>query len=232
MRKILIFVLLWTLGQAAHGADKRYTVVTVDVKREKLQLFLGDEAHQPFMGFARLSSWLEGRGAKLDFAMNAGMYHADLSPVGLLVQEGKQMAPLNLDDGAGNFFLKPNGVFLVTAAGPQVVESSQYAAVKGKVQLATQSGPLLVLDGVMHPGFREESRSRHIRNGVGVANGKVLFVISEKPVTLYEFAAFFRDTLKCRNALYLDGAISRMYSEKLKRNDGGVNLGPILGVVR
>ena len=232
MKKILMFALLWTLGQAVHGADRRYTVVTVDVKREKLQLFLGDEAHQPFMDFARLSSWLEKRGGKLDFAMNAGMYHADFSPVGLLVQEGKQVAPLNLADGAGNFFLKPNGVFLVTEDGPQVVESSQYSAVKGKVRLATQSGPMLLWDGVMHPGFREESRSRHIRNGVGVVNGKVLFVISEQPVTLYAFAAFFRDELKCKNALYLDGSISRMYSEKLKRNDGGANLGPMFGVVR
>ncbi len=227
-----MFVLLWTLEQAVHGADSRYTVVAVDVKREKLQLFLADEAHKPFMSFARLSSWLQGRGGKLDFAMNAGMYHPDFSPVGLLVQEGKQVAPLNLAEGAGNFFLKPNGVFLVTQAGPQVVESRHYAAVKGKVLLATQSGPMLLSDGVMHPAFREASRSRHIRNGVGVANGKVLFVISNEPVTFYAFAAFFRDELKCRNALYLDGAISSLYSEKLKRNDALATLGPILGVVR
>lgn len=232
MKKILMLLVLWTLGQGAHGADKRFTVVTVDVRREKLQLFLNDEQTRPFNGFARLVPWLERRGGKLDFAVNAGMFHADFAPVGLLVQDGRQVASLNLADGGGNFFWKPNGVFLVTAAGAQVVESSAYAAVKGKVRLATQSGPMLLLDGVMHPGFRAESQSRNIRNGVGVANGKVLFVISEVPVTFYEFAAFFRDKLKCRNALYLDGAISRMYSAKLKRNDGGADLGPILGVVR
>ena len=232
MKKILMLVVLWMLGQGAHGADQRFTVVTVDVRHQKLQLFLNDEETRPFNGFARLAAWLERRGGKLDFAVNAGMFHADFGPVGLLVQDGRQVAPLNLADGTGNFFLKPNGVFLVTAAGAQVVESSAYPAVKGKVRLATQSGPVLVLDGVMHPGFRAESQSRNIRNGVGVANGKVLFVISEVPVTFYEFAAFFRDELKCRNALYLDGAISRLYSARLKRNDGGANLGPILGVVR
>jgi uncharacterized protein YigE (DUF2233 family) len=232
MKKRLMLVLLWVLGQTAHSAEQPYTVVTVDLRQEKLQLFLNDEARRPFMGFARLASWLEGKGGKLDFAVNGGMFHADFSPVGLLVQEGKQVAPLNLSDGAGNFFLKPNGVFLVSASGAQVVESSAYKALKEPVQLATQSGPMLVWDGVMHPAFREESRSRHIRNGVGVANGKVLFVISNVPVTFYEFAAFFRDQLKCKNALYLDGAISSMYSEKLKRHDSMANLGPILGIVR
>ena len=234
MKKILMLILLWTLGQGAHGAGKRFTVVTVDVKREKLQLFLNDDAGRPFKSFARLSSWLEGRGGKLSFAVNAGMYHADFSPVGLLVQEGRQVAPLNLDDGVGNFFLKPNGVFLVSAAGAQVVESSAYGALKAKVHLATQSGPLLLHGGVMHPAFRRESTSRHLRNGVGVgaASGKVLFVISEEPVTFYELAAYFRDVLKCRDALYLDGAISSLYSDKLKRHDVRAHLGPMLGVVR
>jgi uncharacterized protein YigE (DUF2233 family) len=113
-----------------------------------------------------------------------------------------------------------------------VVESSEFPALRGKVQLATQSGPLLLRNGVMHPAFRANATSRHIRNGVGVVGNKVIFVISNEPVTFYELAAFFRDELKCRDALYLDGAISRMYSEQLKRHDGGADLGPMLGVLR
>ena len=232
MKKILWFILLWMLAPSVHGAQKRFTVTAVDVRREQLALFLNDEAGQPFKGFARLSSWLEGRGKQLDFAVNAGMYHADFSPVGLLVQDGKQAAPINLDDGVGNFFMKPNGVFLVTASGPRVLASAEYPRIKGKVLLATQSGPLLLRNGVMHPAFRANATSRHFRNGVGVKGGKVLFVISEEPVTFYELAAFFRDQLKCRDALYLDGSISSMYSARSKRMDARAHLGPILGVVR
>ena len=232
MKNILWLILLWALMPFAHGAEKRFTVTVVDVRREQLALFLNDEAGQPFKDFARLSSWLEGRGKKLSFAVNAGMYHADFSPVGLLVQEGRQAAPLNLDDGVGNFFMKSNGVFLVTSRGPRVVAAAEYARIKGPVLLATQSGPLLLRNGVMHPAFRADATSRHIRNGVGVKGGKALFVISEEPVTFYELAAFFRDQLKCRDALYLDGSISSMYSSKWKRMDARAHLGPILGVLR
>ena len=232
MKNILVLLLLWSLGLKVHGAEKKFTVVTVDPQREQLALFLNDEDNQPFKDFARLSAWLEGRGKKLALAVNAVMYHANFAPVGLLVQQGRQAAPLNLDDGAGNFFMKPNGVFLLGASGPRVIESSEYPSVRGKVRLATQSGPLLLRHGVMHPAFQANSRSRHIRNGVGVVGKKVLLVISDEPVTFYELAAFFRDKLKCRDALYLDGAISRLYSRELGRNDPGAQLGPILGVVQ
>lgn len=232
MKKLLLAVLLCSLGVTAHCAEPRFTVVTVDTQRERLALFLNDDTGAPFKSFARLAAWLQGRGETLAFAANAGMYHADFSPVGLLVQAGRQVAPLNLDDGTGNFFMKPNGVFLLGAAGPRVVESSEYPALGGKVTLATQSGPLLLRNGVMHPAFQADSRSRHIRNGVGVVGHKVMLVISDEPVTFFELAAFFRDKLKCRDALYLDGAISGIYSQKLKRNDAGAYLGPMLGVLQ
>jgi uncharacterized protein YigE (DUF2233 family) len=231
MKKLLLLVLLWALGQAAHGAQKRFTVVSVDTRREKLELFLNDDVDRPFKGFARLSSWLQGRGKKLTFAVNAGMFEPDFSPVGLLVQDGAEAAPLNLRDGAGNFYMKPNGVFLIAASGPRVVASSEYPALRGKIRLATQSGPLLLRDGKMHPKFAPDSSSRQMRNGVGVVGSKVLFVISEEAVTFYELAAFFRDQLHCRDALYLDGAISSLYSDKLKRSDAAAELGPIVGLV-
>lgn len=224
------------LGLAASGAwaapdqDARFTVTTIDTSRQQLELFLNDEAGQPFNSFARLAAWLQKRNKRLSFAVNAGMYHADFSPVGLLVQDGKQVAPLNLDDGVGNFFLKPNGVFLVTQSGPKVVESSDYPALARDARLATQSGPLLLRDGVIHPAFNPASASRHIRNGVGVAGTKAIFVISNHAVTFHEFAVFFRDNLKCKDALYLDGSVSSLYSRTLGRNDAAAKLGPILGV--
>lgn len=230
MKRLLTFVLFCLLGRAAH-AEPRFTVVTVDPAREPMQLFLKDDSGAPFKTFKRLAAWLEARGQVMSFAMNGGMYHADFAPVGLLVQNGKQAAPLNLADGKGNFFLKPNGVFLLTTAGPMVIASTEYPYVKHKVVLATQSGPLLLRHGVIHKAFSPKSVSRHIRNGVGVVDGKAVFAISDGPVTLHEMAVYFRDTLKCRDALYLDGAVSAIHAPALGRSDSRGALGPIIAVL-
>jgi len=235
MRKLLLLLALCLAGAAslasAAAAEPRYTVVKIDVRKERLELFLHDDSGAPFKRFDRLEAWLAARNRQLVFAMNAGMYHADFSPVGLLVQEGREEAPLNLAAGAGNFFLKPNGVFLVSDAGPRVVESSEYAALpKEGVRLATQSGPLLLRRGVVHPAFIPDSDSRKIRNGVGVSGHTAIFVISEQPVNFYEFALYFRDVLHCRDALYLDGTVSALHSLALRRSDFTRELGPILGM--
>ena len=236
MRKLLLLLALCVAGAAglasAAAAEPRYTVVKIDLRRERLELFLRDDTGAPFKRLDRLEAWLAARNRQLVFAMNAGMYHADFSPVGLLVQEGQEVAPLNLAAGTGNFFLKPNGVFLVSDEGrPRVVESSEYAALpKDGVRLATQSGPLLLRRGVVHPAFIPDSDSRKIRNGVGVSGHTAIFVISEQPVNFYEFARYFRDVLHVRDALYLDGTVSALHSPALGRSDFTRELGPILGV--
>jgi uncharacterized protein YigE (DUF2233 family) len=159
------------------------------------------------------------------------MYEADASPVGLLVVDGVQKSALNLGSGAGNFFLKPNGVFLIDAAGPRVVESSAYAVGARGVRLATQSGPLLLTDGRVNPAFRPGSTSRLIRNGVCAKGRTAYFAISNVPVNFHEFALFFRDVLQCRDALYLDGVVSSLHSAALGRSDDLTELGPMLAVV-
>lgn len=230
MKTGLLLVLI-AFSSLVQAREPRYTVVRVDTRTQDLRLFLGDEQGVPFHRFAKLDAWLKPQGKRLRFAMNAGMYEPDYSPVGLFVADGKAMTPLNLADGKGNFYLKPNGVFPVTDAGPRVVESTQYPAVARDVRLATQSGPLLLQDGTIHPGFDRASTSRHIRNAVGVNGDTAYFVISDEPVTFYELALYFRDTLHCANALYLDGAISSLYAPDLGRRDAKSRLGPIIGVV-
>jgi uncharacterized protein YigE (DUF2233 family) len=225
---------------------KPYSVCTVDARRDDLRLFLADEAGQPYRGFDALAQALSARGQTLAFAMNAGMYHPDISPVGLFVADGKEIAPLSIASGKGNFFLKPNGVFHVTDTGADalrlrfgVTETGRFAALGsgasrlGKVVLATQSGPMLLIGGKVHPAFRPDSDSRLLRNGVGLVSPQVaVFAISDAPVNFYEFALLFRDVLGCRDALYLDGNISSLRAEELKRNDALHLLGPIIGVVR
>jgi len=210
---------------------KRFTICRVNVRQEHLQLFLRDDKGQPFKRFGRLTRWLEPRGQKVVFAMNAGMYHADLMPVGLLVAGGQQLAPLNPTNGDGNFYLKPNGVFVLTETGARVIESSEYLKVRERVSLATQSGPLLVRHGQLHPAFGAAANSRFIRNGVGVPSpGVAMFVITDAPVNFYEFAILFRDKLDCPDALYLDGSISSLHAPQLKRSDSLVDLGPMIAV--
>jgi uncharacterized protein YigE (DUF2233 family) len=213
-------------------AGKRITVCRVNLRTQPLQLFLRDTAGHPFHDFTRLAAWLKRRGKTLTFAMNAGMFHADFSPVGLMVAGGKQFSPINTKNGRGNFFLKPNGVFAVTHTEGYVVESSEYVSLpKQRVVLATQSGPLLVRNGKIHPAFNAGSESRLLRNGVGMSSSETaVFAISNDPVNFHEFATLFRDVLRCPNALFLDGNISSLYSTKLKRNDFRRELGPIIGV--
>jgi uncharacterized protein YigE (DUF2233 family) len=210
----------------------RFTTIRVDVRKERLELFLRDDVGHTFQRFDRLKSWLASRNQRLRFAMNAGMFQPDFSPVGLLVQEGQQVSPLNLSDGTGNFFLQPNGVFFVSESGPRIVTSTEYPALAQGVRLATQSGPLLVRNGALHPAIDAGSTSRLLRNGVGISGDTVIFVISEQPVNFYELAIYFRDELHCPDALYLDGVVSSLYSTDLQRNDSRADLGPIVAVVQ
>jgi uncharacterized protein YigE (DUF2233 family) len=213
------------------SAGNRFTVCRVEVRKERLQLFHRNESGAPFKRFDVLGPWIEARGRKLVFAMNAGMYHPDYSAVGLYIAEGRQESPVNHAEGNGNFFLKPNGIFLVTSGVARVIETSEFPAIKERVELATQSGPLLVRGGKMHPAFNFQSQSRLFRNGVGVPSPDVaLFVISEGPVNFHQFATFFRDGLRCPDALFFDGTVSSLHAPVLKRSDFRIDLGPIIGV--
>lgn len=218
---------------ASTAASTPFTTCRVDLKSERLELFWRDDAGHPYRQFSALRDGLDAQGKKLLFAVNAGMYKPDYAPVGLFVADGREFVPLNHHVGSGNFSQQPNGVFLVDGNAARVMTTDDYAREQPKPVLATQSGPMLVHDGeittsaVMNPN----STSKKIRNGVcAPAPGTVVFAISDSPVTFYEFAVFFRDTLHCREALYLDGSISSLYAPRLNREDRGSDMGPILGV--
>jgi uncharacterized protein YigE (DUF2233 family) len=211
--------------------DTRATVCQVSIGSDNLQLFLKDDSGAPYTSFRRLAQALASQGERLTFAMNAGMYREDYTPVGLLVSDGRQLHRLNLASGFGNFYLKPNGVFLLDSTGARIVESSEYRSLQAPPTLATQSGPLLVQGGQINPALNPQGTSRLIRNGVGVIGAtRAVFAISEDPVSFYEFAQLFRDGLKCPDALYLDGNVSSLYVRSLGRDDEHVPIGPIVAV--
>src|SRR5215510_2926666 len=224
-------VIALALLVSAHASAAEFTTVEVDTSKEQLALFLADENGVPFGEFQKLEGHLSRRGQTLKFAMNAGMYHADRMPVGLLVINGQQLAPLNTGRGQGNFYLAPNGVFALTSRGPIVIETSEYPKIAGSVLLATQSGPMLLTKGVVNAQFSATSASRLIRNGVCARGPKAYFVISETPVNFYEFASYFKNQLGCRDALYFDGVVSSLHSTAHGRSDRRAQLGPIIAVV-
>lgn len=166
-------------------------------------------------------------------AMNAGMYHADMEPVGLYVEAGVEIAPLNRDDGFGNFFLKPNGVFFVNEDGSAgVLETDAFAEAGIEPAFATQSGPMLLMDRAIHPRFLPDGTSKFIRNGVGVrSDGTVVFAITRDKVSLGSFARLFRDVADCENALFFDGAVSSLALGGDMVIDSGEPAGPVAVVV-
>ncbi|MEM9494925.1 MAG: phosphodiester glycosidase family protein [Pseudomonadota bacterium] len=215
-----------------------YVVCRVSGADGDIRMFLNNAAGAPFGHFRHVDDALRENGERLAFAMNAGMYAPDRAPAGLYVEAGATLKAANTNEGPGNFHLKPNGVFWVAedddgVRRAHVTTTEKYlAADEKKVRYATQSGPMLVIDGVMHPRFLEDATSKKRRNGVGVTDaGEVIFVLADAPVTFHDFAAFFRDDLKTPDALFLDGSISRVYAPSLARHDRGAALGPIVGVV-
>ena len=168
------------------------------------------------------------------FATNAGMYTPEYEPAGLYVENGVERKRLNTrKSGYGNFHLQPNGVFWVKGRKAAVTSTSAYARLMPRADLATQSGPMLVIDGKLNPRFDEDGPSRNIRNGVGVTKaGRVAIAISEVPVSFGAFARLFRDHLKCPNALYFDGSVSQLRIAGQFRPTFGPRLGPMLAVYR
>lgn len=167
------------------------------------------------------------------FAMNAGMYNDKYAPIGYTVIDNQEILSLNLKEGVGNFHLMPNGVFWQDKDGFYIHESHQMHALlqQGKRPVfATQSGPMLVIDGEIHPKFDPNSTSYKIRNGVGICHGRINFVISDEPVNFYQFAQLFKHELNCQNALFLDGGTaSALYSKELLRSDNK-NMGVMIVV--
>lgn len=218
-------------GNRACAATPIYTVLQFDARHDNLLMVWRDPRGQPYRRLASLAQSLKAQGLTLKYAMNAGMFHADLSPVGLFISAARQERPLNLQTGSGNFFLQPNGVLLLARSGPKILRSDEFPSLREPVYFATQSGPLLLRQGRMHPAFDRFSRSRQIRNAVAIGQGRVYFVISNQPVSFYELASYLRDSLQSTEALYLDGAVSSLYSPPLQRDDNRAELGPMLAVL-
>ncbi len=238
LKKItFLFLLFATTGMAA--PEKKivegvtYHILQVSPDRIHL-LWKGDDGQQ-LRNFPAASKFLKGKGIALETLMNGGIFEPGGIPSGLLVQDGKEMNPVNRNKGEGNFFLQPNGIFLISDKGAAVIRTDEYPQKNVVVKQAVQSGPLLLRGGKVHPAFNANSESKLHRNGVGVTKtGEVVLVMTDfnsgKFVNLHQFAQLFK-SLGCDDALYLDGTISRMSSgAEMEKNSG--SFGSIFAVVK
>ncbi|MGB3244312.1 MAG: phosphodiester glycosidase family protein [Sulfitobacter sp.] len=241
IRAALLLLVLFALPAGAAECRKEtyngsgYAICEVDLTQEKLALFLYNDAGKPFGHFGNVDAALRTQGMTLGFAMNAGMYHDNRAPVGYYLENRTVLQRVISSAGPGNFGLLPNGVFCLREGRADVIETRAFLAAAPDCISATQSGPMLVINGALHPRFLIDSTSRYIRNGVGTtADGtRAVFVISDTAVTFHEFGSLFRDHLKLPNALYFDGNVSRLRAPGLGRDDiGFTDLGPIIGVVQ
>lgn len=215
---LLLLPLLLPACQSGHaltvkrvlGGPMLYTVAEVDPRRDRLTLHWRNPTTGAGYGsFAQLRERLAKEGRELLFATNSGIYGQDDRPLGLHIEGGRELRGMNRARSGGNFALLPNGVFWLRGAQAGVTETGAFEKLGLRPDYATQSGPLLVSGGRLHPGFNRSGTSFKVRSGVGVCrDGKVRFAISAGPVNFYSFATFFRDTLGCPDALYLDGSIS------------------------
>jgi uncharacterized protein YigE (DUF2233 family) len=214
-------------------ADRSFegsTFTVCDPNAGEIRLIAAASEEEPVRRFADLHAELEPEAVA--FAMNAGMFDEAGRPIGLAIVDGRRVHAINRREGGGNFHLMPNGVFLVRKNGTAAVVTTNAFEPSADIAHATQSGPMLVIAGKLHPKFEPDGRSRHIRNGVGVRNGKAVFVISKDPVSFGKLARFFRNEIKTPDALYFDGSVSSLWNPAGNRQDSHSLLGPIVVVIK
>jgi uncharacterized protein YigE (DUF2233 family) len=230
MNKITLLIIVICIQNTifSQSLDEIIVSYTVDSKQEKIKLYLKDSLGNPISNASNLLKFEDS----LVLVMNAGMYKIDQSPQGLYIQESKLIQRTNkVQNAYGNFYMQPNGVFYIQNDTPKIIQTS-VLKLDSNISYATQSGPMLVVDGKKHLKFMEGSKNLNIRNGVGILpNGNVLFAISKEKINFYDFATFFQNK-GCKNALYLDGFVSRAYipSKNWIQLDG--RFGVLIGVIK
>ena len=188
-----------------------YVVIHVDLNAALFKMLWRNPAG---VAYGSLGEAYRQVGGDLLVVTNAGIYSEKHAPEGLHIEGDRTLSSLNLANGEGNFYWKPNGVFYVRDDGAGIIESEKFASLneRGGIHEATQSGPLLVINGEVNPNLKPDSRSLYARNGIGVKSAKEIYIlVSEDEVSLYDFASVFRQQLHCQSALYLDGCVSQLY---------------------
>lgn len=202
----------------------------VNLKKEQVTFYWKDTNNNEFKSIGNLKNWLEKKNQKAIFITNGGMYKKDNSPQGLYVENFITKSMLDTLNGNGNFYLQPNGIFYINSDKTASICTTSNYKPNSLLQYATQSGPMLVINNKLHSAFNKESKNLNIRNGVGILeNGNILFAMSKEPINFYDFASFFKEK-GCKNALYLDGFVSRTYFPEKNYNQTDGDFGVLIAI--
>ena len=159
-----------------------------------IRLFWKRPDGTPYARLNALPQALDKPSDRLVLATNAGMFDPAYKPVGLYVENGRELVRANTRSGWGNFHMKPNGIFYVAGDKAGVLETGAYLKQQLRPDIATQSGPMLVINGRLHPRFVHANVSLKQRSGVGVRDAQtVVFAISDDEVSFQAFGRLFRD---------------------------------------
>ena len=226
-----------TMSLVYHG--KRFEAIRFDLGSLaglELQLYWRNDKKRILKTLTELRKTVEADGQTLLFGTNGGMYDQRNHPQGLLVIDQIEQQPVDeKKKGYGNFYLQPNGVFYQQPNGQIAVTTTDaylaHTKANGTPRFATQSGPMVVVDGRITDPLNPGSTNLATRSGVGMVGQRhLVFLISDEPVNFHTFASVFKDYLGCDNALYLDGNVSRWYSRDGFRKDKDGQFGPMIGV--
>lgn len=216
LKTYLAFMCLYSCTNAqglAISETSSATIASLDLRQDTLSLhWINPTTTQPYGTFEQLRKRFAKQSQQLLFATNSGIYTPQFRPLGLHIEQGQPLVKLHrARKGNDNFSMLPNGIFWIKDTKAGVIESHEPLP---RADYATQSGPLLLRNGRIHPDFREKSTSFKIRSGVGVCrDGRVRFAITKRAMNFYQFAQFWQD-LGCPDALYLDGSISAYATNK------------------
>ncbi|MGK0390339.1 MAG: hypothetical protein ACI94Y_003091 [Maribacter sp.] len=210
------------------------TFVVTEPSLIDIKIYKRNDRDKKLASLLDLNKHIEKKGGEVLFSTNGGMYNSIRESQGYLVLNGEEIKKIDTSDpkDGTNFYLKPNGVFYIDDQGKAgVLETDVYKKQKIEPKYATQSGPMLVVDGKIHPILNPFGKSKKIRSGVGVdKEGEVFFAISNEPVNFHTFAYLFQKEFNCENALFLDGTVSKTYSKHGKKELGG-DFGPMIAVL-
>ncbi|MEL6135416.1 MAG: phosphodiester glycosidase family protein [Bacteroidota bacterium] len=212
-----------------------YVTYAVMPQTTDIRIFNPDSGQRKHT-FASVSLLAEQEDKSLQFIVNGGMFRQDRGPQGLLVIDEEVLQPLDTaTQGYGNFYMQPNGIFAIDTSGKgYVLTTARFAQLvdQAPIQYATQSGPMMVIDGKINSLFNDGSPNKHIRNAVGLtAAGRVVFGISKVPVTFYDLSSLMIQK-GCTQVLYLDGFVSQMFVPALGEGEieAGSRLGPLIAI--
>lgn len=182
---------------------------TVDPQRERIVMYWQKEDGK---AWGSLLGDIN-RDGQVQMAMNGGIYDKAYAPLGLYIEKGRQLTPLNRASGGGNFFIRPGGVFYLRGQNAGIVSINKFRP-SPAIRYAVQSGPMLIENGKINWRLKPSASSRKLRNGVGITgDGKVVFMLSARETNFYDFACYAQAKLNVRQMLYLDGTISKMYQK-------------------